>query len=73
LIRKKWFSVSSAPRLVEDEPIIVINNFVDAIYKKEEDTLYFRKLTLITSIFKGIDTLYREATRQPALPLKWYK
>lgn len=43
---------------------IVINEFPDAIYCKAIDTLYFRKLESITSIFKGIDQLYREATRE---------
>jgi hypothetical protein len=64
LIRKKYFSLSNAPTLIEDEPIIVINNFADAIYIKETDILYFKKLTVISSIFKGIDTLYKEATQE---------
>lgn len=41
---------------------IVINNLPDAIYDSDENRLYFRKLQSITSIFKGIDQLYREAT-----------
>lgn len=41
---------------------IVINNVPDAIYVFSENRLYFRKLESITSIFKGIDQLYREAT-----------
>lgn len=41
---------------------IVINDFPDAIYVSSEDRLYFRKLESITSIFRGIDQLYREAT-----------
>ena len=64
LIRKKWFSLSDAPTLMENEPIIVINNFADAIYKKDEDNLYFKKLTSVTSIFKGIEELYKEATQE---------
>ena len=49
---------------MENEPIIVINNFADAIYKKDEDNLYFKKLTSVTSIFKGIEELYKEATQE---------
>jgi hypothetical protein len=64
IIRKKYFSFSETPTLVENEPIIVIDNFPDAIFIKDEDILYFKKLTSITSIFKGIDILYREATRE---------
>ncbi len=41
---------------------IPINELPDAIYEKNTDSLYFRKLSSITSIFKGLDQLYREAT-----------
>lgn len=43
---------------------IVINDLPDAIYVSAEDRLYFRRLEAITSIFKGIDQLYREATNE---------
>jgi hypothetical protein len=64
VIRKKYFAFSEAPTLIENEPIIVIDNYPDAIYVKNEDILYFKKLTSLTSIFKGIDELYKEATQQ---------
>lgn len=41
---------------------IVINDLPDAIYVSTENRLYFKRLQSITSIFKGIDQLYREAT-----------
>lgn len=41
---------------------ITLNEWPDAIYTREEDRLYFRKLTSVTKIFTGIDQLYREAT-----------
>lgn len=43
---------------------IVIRDLPDAIYDKTTDTLYFRRLESITSIFRGIDMLYREATQE---------
>ena len=43
---------------------IVIREIPDAIYDKTTDSLYFRKLESITSIFRGIDMLYREATQE---------
>ena len=43
---------------------IVINDLPDAIYVSSEDRLYFRRLEAVTSIFKGIDQLYREATNE---------
>lgn len=42
---------------------IIINDLPDAIYHKEDDILYFRRLESITSIFKGVDQIYREATQ----------
>jgi hypothetical protein len=41
---------------------IVLNEFPDAIYVRATDILYFRRLSAITGIFRGIDQLYREAT-----------
>lgn len=43
---------------------IVVKEQPDAIYCRESDTLYFRRLESITSMFKGIDQLYREATEE---------
>lgn len=63
IIRKKYFSLSGAPIFVQNEPILIVNNIPDAIYNKIEDKLYFRKLSTISSIFPGIDTLYKEATQ----------
>ena len=64
IIRKKYFSFSEAPTLIENEPIIVIDNYPDAIYVKVDDILYFKRLTSITAIFNGIDELYKEATQE---------
>lgn len=64
VIRKKYFAFSDAPTLIENEPIIVIDNYPDAIYVKNEDILYFKKLTAISGIFRGIDQLYQEATQE---------
>lgn len=43
---------------------IVINSYPDAIYKKDEDVLFFQKLDTISTIFKGISILYKEATNE---------
>lgn len=45
-----------------DRREIIINNLPDAIYNKDTDVLFFRRLESITSIFRGIDQLYKEAT-----------
>jgi hypothetical protein len=64
LIQRKWFNISADPTLHDNTPIIVIDEYADAIYVNNEDTLYFKNLASISSIFKGIDILYREATQQ---------
>lgn len=43
---------------------LVVNPMPDAIYQKDSDTLIFRNLATISSIFKGIDDLYKEATKE---------
>lgn len=43
---------------------IVVNDLPDAIFCASSDALYFRRLESITSIFRGIDQLYREATAE---------
>lgn len=49
---------------LKTEKSIVINEWPDAIYQKESDRLYFRKLQTIIPIFKGIEELYKEATNE---------
>ena len=63
IIRKKWFKFTDSPVLEDNAPIITINDRADAIYIKSTDTLYFKKLAAITTIFKGIIELYKEATQ----------
>lgn len=43
---------------------IVVNDLPDAIFCGSSDILYFRRLESITTIFRGIDQLYREATAE---------
>ena len=43
---------------------IIINSVPDALYVRSIDTLYFQKLETISPIFKGIEKLYREATKE---------
>tara|TARA_R110002012_G_scaffold41523_2_gene113505 strand:+ start:31192 stop:32016 length:825 start_codon:yes stop_codon:yes gene_type:complete len=51
-------------RYEEDKKRIFINKEPDAVYISATDTFIFRNLATISSIFKGIDTLYKEATNQ---------
>lgn len=63
-IRKKTICFGEVAQIEEDEGRIVINSQPDAIYIKNSDTLIFRNLATISGIFKGIDTLFKEATNE---------
>lgn len=63
IVNKKWFKIGE-PVIENQSPIIVINETPDAIYVKSDDTLYFKNISSLTSIFKGIIELYKEATQQ---------
>lgn len=65
-ISKKWFSIDELT-LETEKPIITINPFADAIYNKDNDTLYFKKLTAAQKIFKGMDQLYKVATEDETI------
>ena len=58
------FKLNEAPELLDNKYTIVLNLEPDAIYDKQNDKLYFKNLSSITSIFSGIDSLYREATNE---------
>lgn len=62
IIEQRWFSISGEPRIKANQPIIILNNIPDAIYRKSTDILYFRKLTDAKNIFPNMINLYKEAT-----------
>jgi hypothetical protein len=62
IISKKWISISDEPQIKENEPILILKSTPDAIYRVSTDTLYFRNLSDIKSIFPEISELYKEAT-----------
>ncbi|MDI5933632.1 ATP F0F1 synthase synthase [Halomonas kalidii] len=61
-IKRKTVVFGEAAKLEEGENRLVVNPAPDAVYFKSSDTLIFRNLATISSIFKGIDELYKEAT-----------
>lgn len=62
LLEKKVITIGDKFEYNPNSKNIVIHDTADAIYLKNNDTLYFKKLSAITGIFKGIDQLFREAT-----------
>lgn len=62
LVKKKRLSFGESFKFESNNASIAIRETADAIYIKNEDTLCFRKLSSISSIFPGIDQLHRKAT-----------
>lgn len=50
------------PSLIEQDGVFVLKNTPDCYYVKDADKLYFKNLSSITTIFDGINELYRNAT-----------
>lgn len=63
-IKRKTIAFGEASMVEENKGRLVINTFPDAVYRKASDTLLFRELSTISSIFRGIDILYKEATKE---------
>jgi hypothetical protein len=63
-IKQKTVIFGEVAGVEESDNRLVINTIPDAVYIKSSDTLVFKKLATISSIFKGIDSLYKEATNQ---------
>lgn len=63
-IRQKGFLfIGNEVEYKDDMVLISINTLPDAIYSEKEDSLYFQRLNSLTAVFKGIEILYREATK----------
>ena len=63
LLSKNWFKITDSPTLQLNKPIIVLNEWIDAVYDKSSDTLYFKDIVKIKQMFRGIESLYRTATQ----------
>ncbi|CAI2027257.1 Uncharacterised protein [Serratia quinivorans] len=61
-IKRKTIAFGEAAIVEESKGRLVINSIPDAVYRKASDSLVFRDLVTISSIFKDIDVLYKEAT-----------
>lgn len=63
-ITRKSIIFGEAAKIEKPENRLVVKPLPDAIYLKDSDTLVFRDLAGIASIFKGIDVLFKEATKE---------
>ncbi|HET8802921.1 MAG TPA: ATP F0F1 synthase synthase [Marinobacter sp.] len=63
-VRRKMLVFGEVAEVESSESRLVVNSIPDAIYFRELDVLIFKNLATISSIFKGIDELYKEATNE---------
>lgn len=63
-IKRKTIAFGESAVVEASKERLVINSLPDAVYRKSSDSLVFRDLVKISSIFKGIDVLYKEATEE---------
>nr|WP_321259073.1 hypothetical protein [uncultured Pseudodesulfovibrio sp.] len=59
---KKCIGFGDVAHLETSDTRLYVNQDPDAVYWASEDALVFKKLATISSLFPGIDTLYKEAT-----------
>lgn len=64
LFKRKLIALGEVATIEQAENRLIIQRLPDAIYFQESNVLVFRDLVVITSIFDGIDVLYREATNE---------
>ncbi|MBD8043365.1 ATP F0F1 synthase synthase [Arthrobacter sp. Sa2BUA2] len=62
ILRRKVIVCGDVARLERPADKIVLTPFPDAVYFPDDDALIFRDLATISSIFRGIDELFTEAT-----------
>jgi len=62
-LKRKMITFGDVAVVEHGEDRLVVNETPDAVYVKKSDTLVFRSLATISSIFPEIDELYREATQ----------
>ena len=63
-VTKKMIAFGEVAEVETTQDRIVVNQCPDAVYFENEDTLIFTNLSSITSIFSGIDSLFKKATEQ---------
>lgn len=61
-IKRKLLAFGEVVELHEGVDRILIKSFPDAVFLRVQDTLLFRDIASVSSIFPGIDQLYKEAT-----------
>lgn len=63
-LKRKMIIFGEVTEIEKNNNRLVIREIPDAVYLKNCDTLLFRNLASISSIFEGIGILYKEASRK---------
>lgn len=63
-LKRKIINFGDTAKLEESIDRIIVKTNPDAVFLKNDDVLLFKDLATISSIFKGIDQLYKEATEE---------
>jgi len=63
-LKRKMLAFGETVVVEESSHRLVVNAQPDAVYFKDSDTLIFAHLSTISSIFRGVDELYKEATSE---------
>ena len=63
-LEKKTISFGENVTLESKNNRLIVNDEPDALYCPEKDLLFFRKISKVSSFFKGMEILYREATNE---------
>ncbi|PIF26662.1 hypothetical protein CLU88_1530 [Acidovorax sp. 56] len=63
-LKQKTIYFGDAAEVDDNKQRLVVNSQPDAVYYPAIDTLAFKSLATISSIFPGIDELYKEATQE---------
>ena len=63
-IHRRFLKFGEVAEIEQSDTRLIINKTPDAVYYPDSDTLVFRELSYLTNVFKGIDQLYKEATKE---------
>ena len=67
VLKRNILQIRQSPAIYKMEKAILLDNVPHAVYKKDTGCLFFKRLSTITSVFLGIDSLYREASKDEAM------
>lgn len=62
--KKRFLYFTEKFKIADNVKMISLKEHPDAVFDKEADKLYFKRLDILNSIFKGIENLFREATSE---------